>query len=65
MLAQAWMALAPTFANDGERPMCLALAAAAASMAMLGSGASPVDARRSGQKVFEIGEPRRLRSSAP
>ena len=62
VLAQAWMALAPTFANDGERPMRLALAAAAASMAMLGPGAWSVDARRFGRKVFEIGEPRRPRN---
>lgn len=62
VLAQAWMALAPTFANDGERPMRLALAAAAASMAMLGPGAWSVDARRFGRKVFEIGEPGRPRN---
>ncbi len=62
VLAQAWMALAPTFANDGERPMRLVLAAAAASMAMLGPGAWSVDARRFGRKVFEIGEPRRPRN---
>jgi putative oxidoreductase len=58
VLAQAWMVLVPTFANAGERPMRLALAAAAASMAMLGPGAWSVDARRFGRKVFEIGEPR-------
>jgi hypothetical protein len=62
MLAQAWMALAPAFAHDGERSMRLFLAAAAASVAMLGPGAWSVDARRFGRKVFEIGEPRRPRS---
>jgi uncharacterized membrane protein YphA (DoxX/SURF4 family) len=61
-LAQAWMALAPTFANDGERPIRLFLAAGAASIAMLGPGAWSVDARRFGRKVFEIGEPHRPRN---
>ena len=62
VLAEAWMALASTFANDGERSMRLFLAAAAASVAMLGPGAWSVDARRFGRKVFEIGEPRRPRN---
>jgi putative oxidoreductase len=62
VLSQAWMALAPAFANDSERSMRLFLAAAAASVAMLGPGAWSVDARRFGRKVFEIGEPRRARS---
>lgn len=61
VLAQAWMAFSPAFANDGERSMRLFLAAAAASVAMLGPGAWSVDARRFGRKVFEIGEPRRPR----
>ena len=61
VLAQAWMAFSPAFANDGETSMRLFLAAAAASVAMLGPGAWSVDARRFGRKVFEIGEPRRPR----
>jgi putative oxidoreductase len=60
--AQVWMAFSSGFANDGERPMRLFLAAAAASVAMLGPGAWSVDARRFGRKVFEIGESQRLRS---
>jgi putative oxidoreductase len=62
VLAQAWMAFSPASANEGERSMRLFLAAAAASVAMLGPGAWSVDARRFGRKVFEIGEPRRPRS---
>jgi putative oxidoreductase len=62
VLAQVWMAFASGFAHDGERPMRLFLAAAAASVAMLGPGAWSVDARRFGRKVFEIGEPQRPRS---
>jgi len=62
VLAQIWMAFFPVFANDGERWMRLFLAAAAASVAMLGPGAWSVDARRFGRKVFEIGEPWRPRS---
>jgi putative oxidoreductase len=62
VLAQAWIAFSPAFANDGERAMRLFLAASAASVAMLGPGAWSVDARRFGRKVFEIGEPRRPRS---
>jgi putative oxidoreductase len=58
VLAQAWLAFSPAFANDGERSMRLFLAAAAASVAMLGPGAWSVDARRFGRKVFEIGEHR-------
>lgn len=61
VLAQAWMAFSPAFANDGETSMRLFLAAAAASVAMLGPGAWSVDAHRFGRKVFEIGEPRRPR----
>ena len=64
VLVEAWMAFSPVFANDGERSMRLFLAAAAASVAMLGPGAWSVDARRFGRKVFEIGEPRRPRSYA-
>jgi putative oxidoreductase len=59
VLAQVWMGFSPAFANDGERSMRLFLAAAAASVAMLGPGAWSLDARRFGRKVFEIGEPRR------
>jgi putative oxidoreductase len=62
VLAQAWIAFSPASANDGERSMRLFLAAAAASVAMLGPGAWSVDARRFGRKVFEIGEPRRARN---
>ena len=62
VLTQVWIAFSPAFANGGERSMRLFLAAAAASMAMLGPGAWSVDARRFGRKVFEIGEPRRSRS---
>jgi putative oxidoreductase len=62
VLAQAWIAFSPASANDGERSMRLFLAAAAASVAMLGPGAWSVDARRFGRKVFEIGEPRCPRS---
>ena len=58
-LAQAWIVLFPASANDAERSMRLLLAAAAASVAMLGLGAWSVDARRFGRKVFEIGEPKR------
>ena len=62
VLAQAWIAFSPASANDGERSIRLFLAAAAASVAMLGPGAWSVDARRFGRKVFEIGEPRRPRT---
>ena len=58
VMAQAWMAFYPAFANDGERSMRLFLAAATLSVAMLGPGAWSFDARRFGRKVFEIGEPR-------
>ena len=61
-LAQAWIVLFPASANDAERSMRLFLAAAAASVAMLGPGAWSVDARRFGRKVFEISEPRSPRS---
>ena len=54
---QAWIAFFPAFANQGERPMRLFLAAAAASLAMLGPGAWSVDARRFGRQVFEISGP--------
>lgn len=59
VLAQAWMAFSPAFANDGERSIRFFLAAVSASVAMLGPGAWSMDARRFGRKVFEIGEPRR------
>jgi putative oxidoreductase len=59
VLAQAWIAFTPTFANDGERSIRLLLAAVSASVAMLGPGAWSMDARRFGRKVFEVGEPRR------
>jgi putative oxidoreductase len=59
VLAQAWMAFSPAFANDGERSIHLFLAAVSASVAMLGPGAWSMDAHRFGRKVFEIGEPRR------
>ena len=62
VLAQAWIAFFPAFANQGERPMRLFLAAAAASLAMLGPGAWSVDARRFGRQVFEISGPRSPRS---
>ena len=57
VLAQVWMAVSLAFAHEGERSMHLFLAAAAASIAMLGPGAWSLDARRFGRKVFEIGEP--------
>jgi putative oxidoreductase len=57
VLAQVWMVVSPAFAREGERSMHLFLAAAAASVAMLGPGAWSLDARRFGRKVFEIGEP--------
>jgi uncharacterized membrane protein YphA (DoxX/SURF4 family) len=56
-VAQAWIAFSPAVAIDSERWMRLFVAAAAASVAMLGPGAWSVDARRFGRKVFEIGEP--------
>ncbi|HEX4166103.1 MAG TPA: hypothetical protein VHZ55_11575 [Bryobacteraceae bacterium] len=62
VLAQVWMAFSPAFANDGEWSMRLFVAAAAASVAMVGPGAWSVDARRFGRKVFEIGESRPPRS---
>jgi len=62
VLAQVWIAFSPASGNDGERSLRLFLAAAAASVAMLGPGAWSLDARRFGRKVFEIGEPRRSRS---
>jgi len=62
VLAQTWVVFSPASANEVERSMRLFLAAAAASVAMLGPGAWSVDARRFGRKVFEIGEPRRPRS---
>jgi putative oxidoreductase len=57
-LAQLWIALSPASANEVEKSMRLFVAAAAASVAMLGPGAWSVDARRFGRKVFEIGESR-------
>jgi uncharacterized membrane protein YphA (DoxX/SURF4 family) len=57
-LTQVWMAFAPAYANDGARSVRLLLAAAAASLAMLGPGAWSLDALRFGRKVFEVGEPR-------
>ena len=65
VLAQVWMVFSPAFANDGERSMRLFLAAAAASVAMVGPGAWSMDARRFGRKVFEIGEPRRPAANPP
>jgi putative oxidoreductase len=62
VLAQAWMAVSPAFANEGGRSLRVFLAAAAASVAMLGPGAWSLDARRFGRKVFEIGEPRAPRN---
>ena len=62
VLTQAWIAFSPALPNNGERSMRLFLAAAAASIAMLGPGAWSLDARRFGRKVFEIGEARSPRS---
>jgi putative oxidoreductase len=58
VLVQASMAFSPAFANEGQRPIRLFLAAVSAGVAMLGPGAWSMDARRFGRKVFEIGEPR-------
>ena len=65
VLTQAWIAFSPAFANESARSMHLFLAAAAASVAMLGPGAWSVDARRFGRKVFEVGEPRRPAAKPP
>lgn len=61
VLVQERTAFDPAFAKAGETSMHLFLAAAAASVAMLGPGVCSVDARHFGRQVFEIGEPRRFR----
>jgi uncharacterized membrane protein YphA (DoxX/SURF4 family) len=54
-ILQVWAGLSRQFPpQGGEDWVHILLAALAASVAMLGPGASSIDARRFGRKVFDI-----------